>query len=187
VKKTAALLLLMGLVSAPAVYAQKEAPPSPSEAPASPSDKIDIKKIKAGDDFVTLNFTNIDISALVKVMSELTRRNFILDERVTGKVTLMTPTKISPDEAYQVFLSALEIKGFTAIEDGRVVRIIPSASARQSGLKVLQDGDMKGEGYVTKLIRMNFVTLRRSSPCDYPAYHEGRQPDRLSRCQTRSS
>ena len=52
-------------------------------------------------------------------MSELTRRNFILDERVAGKVTLMTPTKISPDEAYQVFLSALEIKGFTAIEDGK--------------------------------------------------------------------
>jgi general secretion pathway protein D len=156
VKKTAALLLLTGLVCAPALYAQEKAP-GPPEAPASPSERIDVKKLKSGDDFVTLNFTNIDISALVKVMSELTRRNFILDERVTGKVTLMTPTKIAPDEAYQVFLSALEIKGFTAIEDGKVVRIIPSASARQSGLKVLQDDDMKGEGYVTKLIRMNFV------------------------------
>ena len=171
-KKTAALLLLMGLVCAPAIYAQREAP-GPAQAPASPSDKIDIKKIKADGDFVTLNFTNIDISALVKVMSELTRRNFILDERVTGKVTLMTPTKISPEEAYQVFLSALEIKGFTAIEDGRVVRIIPSASARQSGLKVLEDGDMKGEGYVTRLIRMNFVNpqeiVRTITPLITPA------------------
>jgi len=110
------------------------------------------------DNFVTLNFTNVDISALVKVMSELTRRNFILDERITGKVTLMTPTRISPDEAYQVFLSALEIKGFTAVEDGKIIRIIPTATARQSGLKVLKDDNMKGEGYVTKLIRMNFVT-----------------------------
>ena len=58
-----------------------------------------------------------------KETSEFTRRNFILDERVTGKVTLMTPTKISPEEAYQVFLSALEIKGFTAVEDGRIIRI----------------------------------------------------------------
>ena len=90
-------------------------------------------------------------------MSELTRRNFILDERVTGKITIMTPTKMSPDEAYQVFLSALEIKGFTAVEDGTITRIIPVASARQSGLKVLQDGDGRGEGFVTKLIRMKFV------------------------------
>jgi general secretion pathway protein D len=148
VKKTAALLLLMGLVSAPVAYAQKDAASGRSE----------VKKNKGGEDFVTLNFSNIDISALIKVMSELTRRNFILDERVTGKVTLMTPTRISPDEAYQVFLSALEIKGFTAIEDGSVIRIIPSSTARQSGLKVLQDGDMRGEGFVTKLIRLNFVS-----------------------------
>src|SRR3972149_478657 len=128
-----------------------------SPAPASPADQVDISKFRPGQDYVTLNFSNIDIAALVKVMSELTRKNFIIDERVTGKVTLMTPTKISPDEAYQVFLSALEIKGFTPVEDGRVVRIISTASARQSGLKVVPDGDLRGQGYVTKLIRMTFV------------------------------
>src|SRR5574341_1322613 len=105
VKKSAALLLLLGLVCASAGYAQEKAP-GPPAVPPSPSEEVDIKKIKAGDDYVTLNFTNIDINALVKVMSELTRRNFILDERVTGKITLMTPTSISPGEAYQVFLSA---------------------------------------------------------------------------------
>jgi general secretion pathway protein D len=147
VKKTVALLLLIGLVCLPAANAQDRTSPNPP---------TESRKTKA-DDFVALNFTNVDISALVKVMSELTRRNFILDERVTGKVTIMTPTRISPGEAYQVFLSALEIKGFTAVEEDSVTRIIPAASARQSGLKVLQDGSMAGEGFVTKLIRMNFV------------------------------
>ena len=151
-KKTVALLLVIGLVNTPAAFALETAPMS-----SIPSGKTDAKRLRANDDFVTLNFTNIDIGALVKVMSELTRRNFLLDERVTGKVTIMTPKKISPEEAYQVFLSALEIKGFTAIEDGKVTRIIPTASARQSGLKVFQDGDTQGEGYVTKLIRLNFV------------------------------
>ncbi len=155
-KNKAALLLLIGLVCAPVVYAQNEEPQAPA-ATAPPEGQTKTKKNKAGHDYLTLNFTNVDISALVKVMSELTQKNFILDERVTGKVTLMTPTKISPDEAYQVFLSALEIKGFTAMEDGKVIRIIPAASARQSGLKVIQDGDTQGEGFVTKLIRMNFV------------------------------
>ncbi len=152
-KKTAALVLTGLFLIATLSYAEEGAAP----APAPPADKIDISKYRPGQDYVTLNFNNIDIAALIKVMSELTRKNFIIDERVTGKVTLMTPTKISPDEAYQVFLSALEIKGFTAVEDGRVVRIIPTASARQSGLKVVPDGDLRGQGYVTKLIRMTFV------------------------------
>jgi general secretion pathway protein D len=156
VNKTAALLLA-GLVTVNVASAQ-EKPLLPLGAPPSPSEQqADIQKIKSGEDYVTLNFTNIDITALVKVMSELMRKNFILDERVTGKITLMTPTRISPDEAYQVFQSALEIKGFTAIEDGKIIRIIPSASARQSGLKVFKDDDFRGEGFVTKLFRLSFV------------------------------
>ena len=154
--KTAALLLA-GLVTVNVASAQ-EKPLLPLGVPPSPSEQqADIQKIKSGEDYVTLNFTNIDITALVKVMSELMRKNFILDERVTGKITLMTPTRISPDEAYQVFQSALEIKGFTAIEDGKIIRIIPSASARQSGLKVFKDDDFRGEGFVTKLFRLSFV------------------------------
>ncbi len=135
--------------------------PTLTAAPAaasSPSEQAASKKVRASDDYVTLNFTNIDISALVKVMSELLRRNFLLDDRVTGKVTIMTPMKISPDEAYQVFLSALEIRGFAAVdEDGMVTRIIPLATARQSGLKVLENGNTYGEGFVTELIRLNFI------------------------------
>jgi general secretion pathway protein D len=172
VKKLAALLLVMiGLMSAFASHAQnrpgsspsaaKPAPAAPAPAPAgsaAPANQIDLKTIKSNDNYVTLNFTNIDINALIKVMSELTHRNFILDEKVTGKITIMTPTKMSPDEAYQVFLSALEIKGFTAVEDGTVTRIISSATARQSGLKVFQDGNFRGEGFVTQLIRLKFIS-----------------------------
>jgi general secretion pathway protein D len=156
VNKSAALLLA-GLVTVNVASAQ-EKPLLPPGAPPSPSEQqTDIQKKKSGEDFVTLNFTSIDITALVKVMSELMRKNFILDERVTGKITLMTPTRISPEEAYQVFLSALEIKGFTAVEDGKIIRIIPAASARQSGLKVFKDDDFSGEGFVTKLFRLSFV------------------------------
>jgi general secretion pathway protein D len=154
VKKLTPLLLAGLLLVSPALSSSQSAAPT---APAQPSDQIDLQKYKPGQDFITLNFNDIEIAALIKVMSELTRKNFIIDERVKGKVTLMTPTRISPIEAYQVFLSALEIKGFTAVEDGKVVRIIPTAAARQSGLKVVPDGDMRGEGFVTKLIRMAYV------------------------------
>ncbi len=144
-------LLLAGLLSFHAAQAQEPAAPPAPEQQEAP------KITRAGDDHITLNFNNIDISALIKVMSEYTRRNFILDDKVAGKVTLMTPTRVTPDEAYDIFLSALEIKGFTAIEDGKIIRIIPTAAARQSGLKVIEDGDMAGEGFVTKLIRTSYV------------------------------
>jgi general secretion pathway protein D len=152
--RAAMLLAVFALMGALTASAQ-ENPAAALSVPASEqvaSDNHDKKR-----NLVTLNFTNIEISALVKVISELTRRNFVIDERVTGKITLMMPTKVSPDEAYQVFLSALEIKGFTAVEDGRVIRIIPTAAARQSGLKVFQNNDIQGEGFVTKLIRMKYV------------------------------
>jgi len=148
VKKITALFLL-GLAFFPAA--------AQSDKARSPAEKIPIRTIKSGKNYITLNFSNIEVSALVKVMSELTRKNFILDERVKGKVTLMTPTKISPTEAYQVFLSALEIKGFTAVEDGSVIRIIPTSFARQSGLKVMTDDALAGEGFVTRLIRLSYV------------------------------
>jgi general secretion pathway protein D len=154
VKKLTPLLLAGLLLASPAPSFSQSAAPA---APAQPSDQIDLQKYRPGQDFITLNFNDIEIAALIKVMSELTRKNFIIDERVKGKVTLMTPTRISPAEAYQVFLSALEIKGFTAVEDGKVTRIIATAAARQSGLRVVPDGDMRGEGFVTKLIRMAYV------------------------------
>jgi general secretion pathway protein D len=152
VKKTAALLLA-GLVAGLGAFVGTASAASPGPESA----QTETRRQKAGGDYITLNFTNIDISALVKVMSELMRRNFILDERVTGKVTLMTPTRISPDEAYQVFLSALELKGFTAVEDGMITRIIPSANARQSGLKVFKDNEFNDQGFVTKLVRLTYV------------------------------
>jgi general secretion pathway protein D len=144
--------------------AQAEPARSPASATVTGAEgsspaQAEVQHVEGREDFVTLNFSNIDISALVKVMSELLHRNFLLDERVRGKVTIMTPMRISPQEAYQVFLSALEIKGFTAIEDGQVTRVIPAAAARQSALRVLKDGgELHGEGFVTKLIRLRFVS-----------------------------
>jgi general secretion pathway protein D len=148
-------LLVAGLIVAVALPAHDQ---EKSSTGGSTLEQTEIHTAGHDADLITLDFTNIDISALTKVMSELTHRNFILDERIAGKVTVMTPTRITPDEAYKVFLSALEIKGFTAVEDGKIIRIIPLNSARQSGLKVLHDGNMEGEGFVTKLIRLCFVS-----------------------------
>jgi general secretion pathway protein D len=145
---------VFAITGVPTAFAQERTAPT---LPTSSQERVGTTKDSNKQDLVTLNFTNIEISALVKVISELTRRSFVIDERVTGKITLMMPTKVSPDEAYQVFLSALEIKGFTVVEDGKIIRIISTSTARQSGLKVFQNNDIQGAGFVTKLIRMKHV------------------------------
>lgn len=74
--------------------------------------------------FVSIDFNNVDITLFIKFISELTGKNFIVDQRVKGKVTIISPSKISVDEAYAVFESVLEVHGFATVESGEVTKII---------------------------------------------------------------
>ena len=67
---------------------------------------------------MTIDFDEVDIPVFVKFISELTGKNFVIDKGVRGKVTIISPNKISVDEAYKVFESVLDVNGFT----GRTVR-----------------------------------------------------------------
>jgi general secretion pathway protein D len=82
---------------------------------------------------VVLNFNEVDIATMVKFISDLTGKNFVLDDRVKGKISVYSPSKLSNEEAYNVFVSVLELKGFTVVQSGKVGKIVPSSVARQSG------------------------------------------------------
>src|SRR6185436_21181382 len=56
-----------------------------------------------GERYITMDFQDVDIAVLVKFIGEITGKNFVMDERVQGKVTVVSPTRITPEEAYQVF------------------------------------------------------------------------------------
>ena len=71
---------------------------------------------------VVLNFSDVDISTMVKFISELTGKNFILDDRVKGKISVYSPAKLTTDEAFNVFTSVLELKGFTIVPSGKVLK-----------------------------------------------------------------
>ncbi|MHB8455414.1 MAG: type II secretion system secretin GspD [Acidiferrobacterales bacterium] len=77
------------------------------------------------------NFQDADIQAVIKTVSQITGRNFLLDPRVKGKVTIISSTPVSKAAAYQIFISALKAQGFTAINGpGGIVKIIPEAEAK---------------------------------------------------------
>jgi general secretion pathway protein D len=76
-----------------------------------------------------MNFRNVDIRQMITVMSELTGKNFLVDDRVRGTVTLIAPQPVTPAEAYQIFLAALAMQGFTVVPQGPINKILPSQNA----------------------------------------------------------
>src|SRR4051812_47486281 len=86
---------------------------------------------QAGDaNTVTINFVNADIEGVVKAVSEITGKNFVLDARVKGTVNIVSARPMPRALVYEVFLSALRLQGYAAVEDAGVVKIVPEAEAK---------------------------------------------------------
>jgi general secretion pathway protein D len=81
-------------------------------------------------DTVTLNFVNADIEGVVKAVSEITGKNFVLDPRVKGTINIVSARPMPRALVYEVFLSALRLQGYAAVEDRGVVKIVPEADAK---------------------------------------------------------
>ncbi|MBW1982931.1 MAG: type II secretion system secretin GspD, partial [Deltaproteobacteria bacterium] len=84
---------------------------------------------------ISMDFEQVDIRVFIKFISELTGKNFVIDEKVRGKITVLSPSKISLEEAYKVFESVLEVHGFTTVPSGEVIKVIPSVEARQKSVE----------------------------------------------------
>jgi len=114
---------------------------------------------KNSEQFVSIDFNNVDINVFIKFMSELTGTNFVVDQRVKGKVTIISPSKISLNEAYKVFESVLEVHGYTTVKSGEVVKIIPSPDARSKNIetKLKEESAAPEDKIVTQLIPLKYA------------------------------
>jgi len=108
---------------------------------------------------VTFNFVDVDITAVTKFISEITGKNFIFDEKVKGKITIIAPTKLSIGDAYTLFTSVLELKGLTVVPSGlEAYKIVPSIEAKQRGLRISTDGMPLDESYIARLISFQYIS-----------------------------
>lgn len=105
---------------------------------------------------VTLDFKDIELADLIQTVSEMTGKNFIFDETVKGKVTIISPTQMSMAEAYNLFLTVLNVKGFTVIPAGKANKVVPTRDAKENSLPTALEG-RSGEQYVTHLIPLQNV------------------------------
>ncbi len=111
--------------------------------------------------FITVDFDNVNIRLFIKYIAELTGKNFVVDKQVQGTVTIVSPTKISEDEAYKVFESVLEVHGFTTVNAGSVIKILPSIKARSQNMEILQQPN---NGAPEDKIVTQIIPLKHSSP-----------------------
>src|SRR5208282_5133285 len=108
---------------------------------------------------ITMNFQNVDIPVLAKFISEITGRNFIIDESVRGKVTIISPSKVTPEQAYSIFQSVLQVKGFTTVQAGKVIKIVPARNVRSSAALTESQipAETRGDEYVTRMVRLKNI------------------------------
>jgi general secretion pathway protein D len=85
-------------------------------------------------DKVTINFKDTDIREVAEMVSKVTGKNFLIDPRVKGKVTVISSEPIDGDALYSTFLSILKTHGFIAIDDGTLVNILPSSVSRENAV-----------------------------------------------------
>jgi general secretion pathway protein D len=109
---------------------------------------------------VSMDFNQIDIQVFIKFISELTGKNFIIDDKVRGRVTVLSPTPVSVEEAYTVFESVLEVNGFTTIDSAQgVIKIVPSVTARQKSVPTATSAPTRPfDRFVTQIIPLEHAS-----------------------------
>jgi general secretion pathway protein D len=114
---------------------------------------------------ITLNLKDADINALIGTVAEVTGKNFIVDPRVKGKVTVISSRPMDSEEVYQVFLSILKVHGFAAVPSGAVIKILPDVSAKQDSIpNVSDDAPGRGDEMVTRVIQVDNVAAAQLVP-----------------------
>ena len=114
---------------------------------------------------VTLNFVNAEIDGVARAMSAILRRQFLVDPRVRGTITLYSEDPLTPNEAYINFLAALRGLGFTVVETGNISKIVPEADAKlQAGTVSVDSVPRRGDQVLTQIFRLNHENANNLVP-----------------------
>jgi general secretion pathway protein D len=109
---------------------------------------------------VKVDFKDVELPVFIRLVSDVTGKNFVFDERVTGKVTVITPKDVPVEELYQLLLEILQFKGYAAVPADDLIQIIPLSEARQNWTEVVSKGS--GEGFVTRLIPLSYLNANEA-------------------------
>lgn len=112
------------------------------------------------------NLRNADIRAIIGEVSRLTGKNFVIDQRVQGKVSIVSMTPLTKKELYQVFLSMLQVSGFAAVPSGQIIKIIPALDAKTQAPDLFSRmrNPPRGEEIMVQVIPVKYVPAEQLVP-----------------------
>ena len=131
------LLLLLVLLARPAAGAEEPA---------------------AGTGRIRFSFDQVELRMLVRTVGEVTGRRFALDDAVSGKVTVISPTPVAVADVYPMFLSILESAGFTVVEKAGLCHIVPAKERGLLGAPVVTGSLSNQHGLITKIIPVRNIS-----------------------------
>jgi general secretion pathway protein D len=112
------------------------------------------------------NLRNANIRAVISEVSRITGKNFVIDPRVQGKISIVSSTPMSDKELYQVFLSILQVSGYAAIPSGDIIKIIPNIDARTQSPDILSNmqNPPRGDDMMVQVIPVQYVPAEQLVP-----------------------
>ncbi len=121
-----------------------------------------------GGSQITLNLKDADIREVAQMVSTITGKNFIVDPRAQGRVTVISAKPISADALFSVFLSVLNVHGLAALPSGHDTwKIVPAIEGRQSP-GVENSSNAPGDAMITRVFQLHNVTVAQLVPALRP-------------------
>lgn len=117
-------------------------------------------RIDDSEELISLDFSDVELPVVIDTISRMTGFNFIYDDRVRGRVTIVSPTEVTIDQAFAVFESVLKVKGFSLVlGPGNTYKIIPIRDIKESSIDTIKDGrpSRNRDRFVTRLVPLRYI------------------------------
>ena len=114
----------------------------------------------SSEELISLDFNDVELPVVVDTISRMTGYNFIYDDRVRGRVTIVSPTQVTVEQAFAVFESVLKVKGFSLVlGPGDTYKIIPIRDVKESSIDTIKDGrpSANRDRFVTRLVPLRYI------------------------------
>jgi len=125
---------------------------------------LSLPKAITAEEQITLNFKDADITAVINTVADLTGKTFIIDPRVKGKVNVVSSQPLSRDEVLGVFLSILEVHGFTTVTVGKAIKIVPNTQIRNTPQRVVDKVNVNRDEVITHVLPLQYVSAEELVP-----------------------
>jgi general secretion pathway protein D len=131
--------------------------------------KIPANLNEKGKAKITLNLQNVDIRVLINTVAEVSGKNFVVDPRVKGKVSVISGASLDPDQLYDVFLSILEVHNFATVDSGSVIKVLPSNVIKQRPTPTeFEPTSRSNDAQITQIIQLQYAGVQELVPIIRP-------------------